>query len=336
MRLSIITVCKNAEEHIEKALQSVACQSYPNIEYIIIDGNSQDQTRKIIGNYRSTISHFVSEADTGIYAAMNKGLALASGDYVYFLNADDYLVDNNVVAAIATFLQSQPDVDVLYGSLEVRNPSGDTHIAVPPPPENIADYMIYYSMPHQATFFRLSLFKKWGYFDESYLIAGDVELYLRLLQDESLCWCRYPQVVGSYFNGGRSLANIQATRQEFWTAQNQAVFYQSDDWKQRRICHFQKTILDLEKRVSEYQKQTAHLQSTIQEMGDHEQAELRLQAELQEAREKIKRLRNRLKQTETTLEETRGQVVAMETSKFWKLRSSWFQIKRLLGMHHED
>jgi len=89
MKVSVITVCYNAVDCIENAIKSVLSQTYKNIEYIIIDGMSTDGTFDIINNYRDKISTFISEKDNGIYDAMNKGIGIAAGDVIYFLNSDD-------------------------------------------------------------------------------------------------------------------------------------------------------------------------------------------------------------------------------------------------------
>ncbi len=89
MKVSIITVCKNAEDTIEQTIKSVLSQTYKNIEYIIIDGKSEDNTLKIISKYKKFISHFIAQKDKGIYDAMNNGISLVSGNILLFLNAND-------------------------------------------------------------------------------------------------------------------------------------------------------------------------------------------------------------------------------------------------------
>jgi glycosyltransferase involved in cell wall biosynthesis len=91
MKVSVITVCKNSEKTIEAAIQSLLTQTYPQIEYIVIDGASTDRTPAILETYHDRITHLISEPDNGIYAAMNKGIQIATGDLLYFLNSDDYL-----------------------------------------------------------------------------------------------------------------------------------------------------------------------------------------------------------------------------------------------------
>ena len=115
-KVSIITVCLNCSMHIRKAIESVISQTYPLIEYVIIDGASTDGTVEIIEKYRDRIAHFISEPDTGLYNAMNKGIGAATGDILFFLNADDYFADENVVADVADVFSKNPDIDIVFGN----------------------------------------------------------------------------------------------------------------------------------------------------------------------------------------------------------------------------
>ena len=100
MKVSIITVCYNSKEFIQHAIDSVLNQTYSNIEYIIIDGNSTDGTVDIVNSYGDKISKFVSEKDKGIYDAMNKGLSYVTGDVVGILNSDDFYISNTIISEI--------------------------------------------------------------------------------------------------------------------------------------------------------------------------------------------------------------------------------------------
>jgi glycosyltransferase involved in cell wall biosynthesis len=115
MKVSIITVCLNSEKTIENTIQSVLFQSYKNIEYIVIDGNSTDNTKSILGKYADFISTVVSEPDKGLYDAMNKGLKLATGDVIGILNSDDLYKDLFVVEKVMK--QFDEEVDAVYGDI---------------------------------------------------------------------------------------------------------------------------------------------------------------------------------------------------------------------------
>jgi glycosyltransferase involved in cell wall biosynthesis len=121
MIFSIITVTYNADKVLERTILSVLNQSYPQLEYIIIDGNSSDETKKIIERYTSGLSYWVSEPDSGLYDAMNKGLRKATGDYVWFLNAGDILPHNNTVQELAAIAAESGMPDILYGETDLMD-----------------------------------------------------------------------------------------------------------------------------------------------------------------------------------------------------------------------
>ncbi len=122
--ISIITVVYNSVQYIEKTIFSVINQSYPNIEYLIIDGGSTDGTLEIIKKYKEYIDYFISETDTGIYDAMNKGIRAASGDYLWFINSGDEIYDLNVLNII--FRNKANFADVYYGETEIIDTAGKT------------------------------------------------------------------------------------------------------------------------------------------------------------------------------------------------------------------
>lgn len=121
---SIITVTFNAEKLLERTMLSVFRQSYPDIEYIIIDGASQDGTLDIIKRHAGQLAYWVSEPDKGLYDAMNKGLRQASGDYVLFLNAGDTLQQPDTIAGIAEVAQKKQLPDILYGETDLVDREG--------------------------------------------------------------------------------------------------------------------------------------------------------------------------------------------------------------------
>lgn len=123
-RFSIITVTYNAEKVIEKSIQSVAAQTYPHVEYILVDGASKDGTMKIVEKYRHLIHTIVSQPDKGIYDAMNKGIALATGDYVCFLNAGDSFHAANTLQQMVHSIRTTELPDVLYGETALVNAEG--------------------------------------------------------------------------------------------------------------------------------------------------------------------------------------------------------------------
>lgn len=117
-RISIVTVTYNAGSVVEKTLRSVAEQNYDNLEYIVVDGASKDDTLEVVGRYRDRVDILISEPDRGLYDAMNKGAAAATGEWLLYLNADDVFVDPQVVADVATFIETHPEAEVVYGNTE--------------------------------------------------------------------------------------------------------------------------------------------------------------------------------------------------------------------------
>ncbi|MDJ0579619.1 glycosyltransferase family 2 protein [Crocosphaera sp.] len=310
MKISIITVCKNAETTIKKAIESVINQTYSDIEYIVVDGNSRDKTKEIINQYKTHISQWVSEPDTGIYNAMNKGIKLATGDFIYFLNSDDYLLDNNVIQDVVNYLIKSPHCDVIYGNLEARDKENKT-LVKPPQPEKILDWMIYGSMPHQATFAKVNVFEKYGLFNEEYKIVADVAWYLNLLQYTNINWHYYPRTIASYALDGLSTKDIKLTRSEYWQAHNTAQVYQGHNWDNKRLLKYQDIILYFEEQLLLSQKNNQELKSNLETTNQQLQASQRL-----------------VINQDNTIREIEEEIVAMKTSKFWKLRAFWFRLKK--------
>lgn len=174
-KISIITVCKNDKNRIEKTIESVINQDYENIEFIIIDGNSTDGTTEIIKKYLDKISIFVSEPDTGVYDAMNKGIKYSTGDYLFFLNAGDYFYDNNVLSRIFTRGYNE---DLIYGNIFLYRRSKPFFIKLMP--TRISNYFMLTDMiSHQAIFFTRKVFDELGLYNEKYKISADYDIILK-------------------------------------------------------------------------------------------------------------------------------------------------------------
>jgi len=171
-RISVITVCFNAQDAIEKTIRSVVGQTYDNLEYLIIDGASKDGTMIIIDHYRDRIERcgqIVSEPDKGLYDAMNKGARLSTGEWILFMNADDIFVDNDVVADVSAFIREHPEADIVYGNTEQLWAFGTLISA---PTEAYRNNKMCISP--QATFVKRSLHESHP-FDLQYRYAADFE-----------------------------------------------------------------------------------------------------------------------------------------------------------------
>jgi len=187
MKISIITVCFNSSKTIEKTFQSIKNQSYQNIEYIVVDGGSSDDTLKIIKNYNSCISNYISESDKGLYDAMNKGIALATGDIIGILNSDDVFSDVFVLENIAKF-HEENDIDASIGNITQFNESGKTvrkYSSKNWTPENLK---IGFMPPHPSIFFKRKLFEKYGNYQLDFISAADYELIVRFFIKHQVSW----------------------------------------------------------------------------------------------------------------------------------------------------
>lgn len=178
MKFSVITVCYNSEKTIEDTIKSVLDQNYSDFEYIVVDGKSSDNTVNIIEKYKDRIDTFISEKDNSMYEAMNKGIAAASGDYLYFLNSDDLFFDNSVLSVISEILKQDRSIDVLYGPIvKINSDTGETSFKTH---ETVNREFLYYDcICQQAMFYKDNIFKNFGMFDPKYRIVGDYEWILR-------------------------------------------------------------------------------------------------------------------------------------------------------------
>jgi len=205
--LTIITVVFNGAKHLEQTIESVINQSYDNIEYIIIDGGSTDGTLDIIKKYEIQIDYWVSEPDKGIYDAMNKGINVSTGDYIAFINADDWY-HINAISTIVNTLSSENDLDFLYANINFvleddsylnwkgNTGKNGTHI------------------PHPACFIKSYLLKEEG-FNTDYRIAADYEMTLRLFNNENVKTKYLDFTVANFRTGGTSSAFYTTTKEDF-------------------------------------------------------------------------------------------------------------------------
>ena len=178
---SIITVCYNSENTIKKTFQSVLSQNYPHIEYIVIDGNSNDKTLSIIKTYEPIFLKkidfkFVSEKDDGIYNAINKGLKLSKGDWIWILNSDDQL-ENFMLNHVAININSNPMVEIFYGNIiSLNKDMKDIPRNKIPDLNYLLNEMV---LSHPATIIKKSVYQRLGLYDEKFKIAGAWDLLKR-------------------------------------------------------------------------------------------------------------------------------------------------------------
>lgn len=199
-KLSVITIVYNNVKHIERTLQSVINQTYLNLEYIIIDGASNDGTLEIINKYRNQLTHFVSEPDKGIYDAMNKGLRLASGDYVLFMNSGDEIYSPDTVAEV---FSKAEDADIYYGETELINERleclGTRRHKTP---ENFTWKSFKYGMNvgHQAIYVKREITEL---YDLDYKLSADIDWILKAVSKAKTI-VNTQQTVAKFLIGGAS------------------------------------------------------------------------------------------------------------------------------------
>jgi glycosyltransferase len=212
LKISIITVVRNGAATLCDCIESVQQQSYPyeNREHIIVDGASGDGTLQLIEKYRSSFSRVISEADNGIYDAMNKGIALASGDVIGILNADDVYAHKNVLAKVAAVFDDDR-MDSCYGDLNYVDrlqPSKITRRWRSGPYARSSFYQGWMP-PHPTFFLRKRMYDMYGDFNPELGTAADYELMLRLLLHHNITTAWIPEVLVHMRSGGMSNMSLK-------------------------------------------------------------------------------------------------------------------------------
>jgi len=210
VKISIITATYNNKKTIAQCIESVVNQTYSNIEHIIIDGQSTDNTLTIAKNYSEKISRIISEADQGMYYALNKGIKIASGDIIAFLHADDFYVNNEVIEDVISQFEKL-NTDSVYGDLQyvkknntnlvIRNwKAGDF---------NFKKLKFGWMPPHPSFFVKKEIYNKYGLFNTDFKIAADYDLMIRFLGKHKISISYLPKVIVKMRWGGKSNKNIK-------------------------------------------------------------------------------------------------------------------------------
>lgn len=216
LKLSVITVSYNAEESIRKTMESVLSQSYKNIEYLIIDGKSTDRTTDIVREYQKKYDNIrlLSEKDSGIYNAMNKGAEYAAGAYIYFLNSGDLFPEETTVEKVMEKIEIQKP-DILYGDIDVDYKTNRRRIAYAGQ-KRLKKLWIALGITvcHQAVFAKTSLLKERG-FDESFKLWADQEWMMQLLKKKAVVeTLELPVCVYDGFGASSQAANLELVFKE--------------------------------------------------------------------------------------------------------------------------
>lgn len=210
MKVSLITVCRNAAPVIEETLKSVREQTHSDIEHILIDGASTDGTMERLGRHRDRIAVLVSEPDDGIYDAMNKGLRLATGDVIGFVNAGDLLMTPYVIAQVAEAFEGS-GADAVYGDI-IMVDEQDIHKV-----KRLWNSGSYardnfrkgWMPPHVATFIRRSVYDRYGLFNTGLRIGADYEILLRFLYKHKVPAAHLPETLVRFRLGGMSNGSVR-------------------------------------------------------------------------------------------------------------------------------
>ena len=209
MQISIITVCYNSAATLEKTILSVAGQTHSNIEYLIVDGNSKDGTLDIIKKHEEKITKWISEPDKGLYDAMNKGIAMATGDIVGILNSDDTFYSNTVLAEIAAF-HTDNAIDVSVGTIMQHKENGKVVRVYSSKYWSPEKLRIGFMPPHPSIFFKRELFEKYGYYQLDFFIGADYELITRYFLKHQISWKYFDLTTTSMLVGGLSSSGLSS------------------------------------------------------------------------------------------------------------------------------
>lgn len=210
MKVTLITATYNSQKHLEDCILSVIGQRYHDIEHIIIDGKSKDNTIAIIKKYEKHIAKWVSETDRGMYDAINKGMEMATGDVIGILNSDDMLASDDVIDIIVEAFKEKK-VDSIYGDLEYVDPTETSKI-----------YRIWKGKPyrrslfktgwmpaHPTFYFKRELLQKYGGYETHYFSAADYEFMARYLYKFKISAWYIPKLIVKMRRGGQSNSNIR-------------------------------------------------------------------------------------------------------------------------------
>lgn len=235
-KISIITVNLNNIVGLEKTIASVLEQTYKNFELVIIDGRSSDGSVSVIEKHKEQLSFSLSEPDTGVYNAMNKGIKNASGEYLLFLNSGDYFINENILENVSKEIDG---TDLIYGNIKLVEPSGKSWTGVYPAKLSF-DHFVTGSLPHPASFIKKSLFDKVGLYDENLKICSDWKFFLNAVIMHEASYKRIDETIAVFHLDGLSsgkdseliiaqekeqviLANYPAQLSSFFNIRNESL-----------------------------------------------------------------------------------------------------------------
>lgn len=215
LKISIITVSFNSSTTIRDTFESVLAQTYTEIEYIVVDGNSKDNTIEIIKEYEHKFEgrmHWLSEPDKGLYDAMNKGIYMATGDIIGIVNSDDFYHRNDIIDLIVKEFVRNKDIQVTFGDVRFVNPANLDKTVRYYRAKNFNPSRFRFGfMPPHPTFFTYKInFERFGYYRTDYKIAADYELLIRFLYNNKLRYKYLPMDVMKMRTGGKSTSSLKS------------------------------------------------------------------------------------------------------------------------------
>jgi glycosyltransferase involved in cell wall biosynthesis len=219
--LTIITVCKNIATEIGDTCESVVKQTLQNFEWMVVDGASTDGTLTVLEKYRPQITRLISEPDSGIYNAMNKGIGAATGKYLLFLNGGDYLATDTVLSEV---FSRDLDADIIYGNGFLQHSDGGIETSELMPSVITKVFFAQHTLLHQSTFIRRSLFDRYGLYNENYRVVSDWEKWI-VFAENGCSFVKIDLAVAFYRNGGISSS----------IGENESHHI---EWQQVRKAHF--------------------------------------------------------------------------------------------------
>jgi glycosyltransferase involved in cell wall biosynthesis len=219
MKISLITITYNSAATVEKTVQSVLEQDYPDIEYIIVDGLSTDDTLQKLAPYQKNIHRILSEKDLGLYDALNKGIGLATGEIIGFIHSDDFYAHPAVISRVIKAFEN-PSVQAVYGDLQYVDKEDTSHIIRHWVSGEYRDglFLKGWMPPHPTFFVRAECYQRYGIFNLQLTSSADYELMLRLIHKHKIKLRYIPEVLVKMRAGGKSnfsLANrLKANRED--------------------------------------------------------------------------------------------------------------------------
>ena len=210
MKISVITVCLNSEKTIERTIKSLIGQTHNNIEYIVIDGNSKDNTVNIIKSYSDYIDYFISEKDEGLYSALNKGIKASTGDIISILHSNDIFYNHDVLKKINNIFE-EDNIDFLFTSVCYKKNFDNSKIHRVYKP-GFKPWMLRfgYSPPHTGFFTKKTVINKIGNYDENFKIASDFEFFVRLFLNKNIKYLTKDFISITMSLGGLSTSGLRS------------------------------------------------------------------------------------------------------------------------------